>query len=391
MSQYRIDNFTKERDGHLALVKSLCDTADAEGRDLSPDEAERVEAATKSAASFDVGIATAKSDMAIIAAAKSFADKVGPPGPTKSAEGGHLAITGKHAKALAQKMIAAMPRDSSGTKALAAGQQTTSTIMLPDVEVSGRPVTSILDLLPMRVVSPSYSFIRQSARNLAFAPVAAGSQKPTSVVSVVAIQNRLRVVASVTEQIDQFLLQDGNPEGNLLRFVQDEMLYGLRLALEEQILVGDGTGENFTGITETSGIQVQSFETDVLTSVRKGLTLLFTQNYEAQVVCLSALDWESVELLSATAGATDRAVPVDAVARRLWGASVVLSQQLPAGKALILGEGACTLDHDGVIDSRWSDAVGTDLIFNFLRNRTEGRFGLSVNAPAAVVLVDTAA
>ena len=125
--------------------------------------------------------------------------------------------------------------------------------------------------------------------------------------------------------------------------------------------------------------------------MRKGLTKLFTQNYEAQVVCLSAAAWESIELLTATAGATDRAIPVDPVARRLWGAPVVLSQQLPADTALIIGDGAVTVDHDGVIDSRWSDAVGSDFKFNFLRNRTEGRFGVSVNQPAAVVLVETAA
>jgi HK97 family phage major capsid protein len=324
-----------------------------------------------------------------MAAARELQNTIGSPG-SQPIEGGHLALTGKFAKAMAQKMVAAMPRDASNTKALAAGQQTTSTIVQPDVAVQGRPVTSILDLLPMRVVSPSYSFIKQSARSLAFAPVAAGSEKPQSVVSVVAVENRLRVVASVTEQIDQYLLNDGSPQGNLLRFVEDEMLYGLRLALEEQILVGDGSGENFTGITETSGIQTQAFDTDVLTSVRKGLTKLFTQGYEAQLVALSAEQWELIELLTATTGATDRAVPVDPVARRLWGAPVVLSQQLPADTALIIGDGAVTVDHDGVIDSRWSDAVGSDFKFNFLRNRTEGRFGVSVNQPAACVLVDTA-
>jgi HK97 family phage prohead protease/HK97 family phage major capsid protein len=387
MSTARHEMLTKTRETAVTNIKSILDAADAEGRDLTPDESAEVETHTKSIASCDTGFTQLKTDASIMAAARELQNTIGSPG-SKPVEGGHLALTGKYAKALAQKIVAAMPRDASGTKALAAGQQTTSTIVQPDVVVAGRPAASILDLLPMRVVSPSYSFIKQSARSLAFAPVAAGSEKPQSVVSVVAVENRLRVVASVTEQIDQYLVNDG--QGNLLRFVEDEMLYGLRIALEEQILVGDGTGENFTGITETSGIQTQAFATDVLTSVRKGLTKLFTQGYEAQVVCLSAADWESIELLTATTGATDRAVPVDPVARRLWGAPVVLSQQLPADTALIIGDGAVTVDHDGVIDSRWSDAVGSDFKFNFLRNRTEGRFGVSVNQPAAVVLVDTA-
>jgi HK97 family phage prohead protease len=389
MSTAREEMLTRTRETAVTNIKAILNNADAEGRDLSPDESAEVETHTKSIASCDAGFAKLKSDDSIMAAARELQNTIGSPG-SQPIEGGHLALTGKFAKAMAQKMVAAMPRDASNTKALAAGQQTTSTIVQPDVAVQGRPVTSILDLLPMRVVSPSYSFIKQSARSLAFAPVAAGSEKPQSVVSVVAVENRLRVVASVTEQIDQYLLNDGSPQGNLLRFVEDEMLYGLRLALEEQILVGDGSGENFTGITETSGIQTQAFDTDVLTSVRKGLTKLFTQGYEAQLVALSAEQWELIELLTATTGATDRAVPVDPVARRLWGAPVVLSQQLPADTALIIGDGAVTVDHDGVIDSRWSDAVGSDFKFNFLRNRTEGRFGVSVNQPAACVLVDTA-
>jgi HK97 family phage prohead protease len=243
MSTAREEMLTRTRETAVTNIKAILNNADAEGRDLSPDESAEVETHTKSIASCDAGFAKLKSDDSIMAAARELQNTIGSPG-SQPIEGGHLALTGKFAKAMAQKMVAAMPRDASNTKALAAGQQTTSTIVQPDVAVQGRPVTSILDLLPMRVVSPSYSFIKQSARSLAFAPVAAGSEKPQSVVSVVAVENRLRVVASVTEQIDQYLLNDGSPQGNLLRFVEDEMLYGLRLALEEQILVGDGSGEN---------------------------------------------------------------------------------------------------------------------------------------------------
>ena len=111
----------------------------------------------------------------------------------------------------------------AGTKALAAGQQTTSTIVLPDVVVQGRP--GCVD--PRRVADGwcrrQYSFLQQSVRTLNAAPVAAGGTKPTSVVSVVAIENRLRVVAHISEQIDHYLLSDAV---NLERFVEDELVCG---------------------------------------------------------------------------------------------------------------------------------------------------------------------
>jgi HK97 family phage major capsid protein len=167
---------------------------------------------------------------------------------------------------MADRIIEKMPRDAMGTKALASGVQTTSIVMLPDVVPSGRPATSVLDLLPARVVEPSYRFLRQSARNLAAAPVAAGDTKPISVISVVGVQNRLRTVAHISEQINHYLLSDND---NLARWVGDEMLWGLRTSVENEVLNGDGVGEHFTGILNTSGILSQSFATDALTSIRK--------------------------------------------------------------------------------------------------------------------------
>ena len=62
-----------------------------------------------------------------------------------------------------------------------------------------------------------------------------------------------------------------------------------------------------------------------------------------------------------------------------------------AKTGLILARDAVTLDHDGTVETRWSDAVGTDFQVNAVRCRVEGRFGVSVNQPGAVVKVATAA
>lgn len=109
------------------------------------------------------------------------------------------------------------------------------------------------------------------------------------------------------------------------------------------------------------------------------------------LIVLSAGDWETIELLESASGATDvRGVPIDAVARRLWGVPVALNQGLGAKVGLVIGKDAVTVDHDGVVDVRWSDAVNDDFTKNFVRCRVEGRFGVSVNQPGAVVKVATA-
>lgn len=376
----------ERREQLIAEAKAIANNAAEEGRDLTPQEVQRIDGKIAEVKSINDDLIAAAGSADILGQLDDMArgTDIGSAGGA-----GHLAMTGKHANALAQKIIAEMPREVGGTKALATGVQTTSTILLPDVVPTGRPAVSVLDVLPLRIVPPSYSFLLQTARNLQASPVAAGGTKPTSPVGVGSVDNRLRVVAHISEPIDHYLLGDNV---NLERFVTDELVFGLRRAVETEVLSGDGTGEHFTGILNTSGLVVQAFATNALTTVRKAITTLEASGYTPGVIVLHATDWEAIELLTATSGATDvRGVPVDPVTRRLWGVPVVLNQGLGDDVGLVIGDGAVTLDHDGRVEVKWSDAVNDDFSKNQVRCRVEGRFGISVNQPGAVVQVATAA
>ena len=395
MYEHRAATFTKRRDDAALRAKSIIDAADAEGRDLTTDEAAEVTAATEAIKSADAAIGQAKDDQAVYTAAADFAAAIGTPvratsatGGPAAVDGGHIALTGKHAKALAANIVAALPRDPMSAKSLIpAGQVTTSTIVLPDVTPEGRAAVSVLDVLPMRIVTPHYRSLVQRTRDLAAAAVAVGDLKPESDIGIEAIDARLRVVAHLTAGVDKYILSDS---GVVRQFIEEEMIYGLRRAVETQILTGDGEGENMTGVLNTSGIQLQEFATDALTSVRKALTRLDVQGYRPGLVVLDAGTWEGIELLTATSGATDRAIPVDPVARRLFGTPVVLSEQLGAGVGLVIGDGAVVVDHDGIVETLWSDAAGDLFQRNALACRVEGRFNVSVAQPLAVVKVETA-
>jgi HK97 family phage major capsid protein len=164
------------------------------------------------------------------------------------------------------------------------------------------------------------------------------------------------------------------------------------VAVENEVISGDGNGEHMTGILDTSGIVVQAFATDALTSVRKAITTLDGQGYVPGVIVLHAGDWEKIELLTASTGSIDtRGVPVDPVARRLWGCPVVINNNLGNKVGLVIGDGAVVLDHDGRVETKWTDAVNDDVARNQVRCRVEGRFGLSVSQPGAVVKVGTQA
>ena len=361
----------------------------AKGDDVTPAERAELDQTVAECNTLAGQLKQGRHDLSIMDQAREMSAALGLGGESGGA-GGHLAFTGASAKTMARNIIAALPRNPSSGKALAAGQQVTSTIVLPEVVPIGRPAQSILDVLPSRIVPPSYSFLRQSVRTFpTTGPTPEGATKPTATVGVAAVENRLRVCAFISEQINHYLLTDAV---NLERFVVDDLIYGLRRSIEAEVISGDGTGEHFLGILNTSGIVAQPFVSDALTSVRTALTVLHVSDYEPGVIALSAQTWQEVELQAATANAVAyQGVPVDASARRLWGVPVVLSQGLGAKTGLVIGDGAVTVDSDGNIATAWSDSVSDDFAKNYVRCRVETRAGVSVNQPGAVVKVGTQA
>ena len=72
--------------------------------------------------------------------------------------------------------------------------------------------------------------------------------------------------AHLSEAIPLRYLADHDEIKNVL---SSQMAEDLFLAIESDVLIGDGTGEHFTGITETSGVQAQAYSTNVLITLRK--------------------------------------------------------------------------------------------------------------------------
>ena len=72
------------------------------------------------------------------------------------------------------------------------------------------------------------------------------------------------------------------------------------------------------------------------------------------------------------------------------GVPVTLNQGLGSKTGLVIARDAVTVDHDGVVEVRWSDSISDGFTKNQVRRRVEGRFGVAANQPSAVVKVATA-
>lgn len=83
---------------------------------------------------------------------------------------------------------------------------------------------------------------------------------------------------------------------SLRQFVESETVGGLRDAVIQQALTGDGVGENLLGIRLQSGIQVQAFVTDMFESIRRGIGAAESLGYTPGVVVMNLTDWTTIEL-----------------------------------------------------------------------------------------------
>jgi HK97 family phage major capsid protein len=188
-------------------------------------------------------------------------------------------------------------------------------------------------------------------------------------------------------------------EPQLRSVIDTELLYGLRLAEDDQLLNGDGAGENILGILRTPGIQrypgaatpspVQPTDT-YLDAIRRAATRVWMANYEATGVVVHPYDWERMELTKDANGNYVAAVNVMVGAqKRVWQLPVTSTPAMQEGVALVgaFGLGAKVYDRQqGNI--RVSDQHSDYFIRNAVLVLAEERVGLVVPRPESFVMID---
>lgn len=117
----------------------------------------------------------------------------------------------------------------------------------------GRPLRTFLQNIPTVARPASYSYLAQVSRTDNAAAVPAGGLTPVTAMGLAKVPGKLSVIATLSEPIDKFILEDDTALGG---WVSMELTQSVAVALEAQLLSGDGTGDNLTGLANTSGIQL---------------------------------------------------------------------------------------------------------------------------------------
>jgi HK97 family phage major capsid protein len=287
-----------------------------------------------------------------------------------------------------------------GFKALITSGSATSGGALIDTDYTGiidqgtsyRPLT-VRDIITTgQTDSDEVKFVRQGTHTNAAAPVAESTAtsggvgvKPESTFVLEAVTETVKTIAHWIPASTR-VLQDA---GQLRTLVDTLLRYGLEEELEDQILTGAGTGENFTGILNTTGTSTQAYDTSLIITSRKARTKVMTAGRaRATAWVMHPLDWEDFDLLKDGEDRYYFGGPMAMGTPRLWGLPVIESEGMTEGVAVVADWRLAVLWDRMRVMISVSNSHSDFFIRNLVAILAEMRAAFGVLRPAAFVETD---
>jgi HK97 family phage major capsid protein len=208
---------------------------------------------------------------------------------------------------------------------------------------------NILDLIPrLQTDSDAIEYVQQSTftNSAAFVPEStsltatgtAGGVKPESALTYATVTAPVKTVAHWLPVTNRMLADAPGIRG----VINSQLLLGLQLVVEAQVISGDGTGENLTGILNTANVQSLARgtlnEVDALFTAR---TMARTGGKLAPTaIVMNPVDYQQVRLLrenaaTGTLGQYLMGPPNTLGIPTVWGLPVVESENIAADTVLV--------------------------------------------------------
>jgi len=371
----RITMLKERAEAESKTAREVAQKAADEGREMTEDERHTYQVSMKSLGDVLEGIKAVKSDEAVMAQAQEFADSVGVAStPDVKARVRSLGVTVVESPEFKSMLggfpdgrIPAQSRVQSApiaVKALFTGASSTSAgaFVVNErtdiVEFLGRKPLTLRNLVSnRRTTSDAVEFVQESSHTNAAAVVAeatsaaartaaantstgavtftnasGGGYKPEGSWAFAVVTANVKTIAELVPVTKRALADVAQLEG----LINDQLSADVAEAEENQLLNGDGSGENFTGIANTSGIQTQAFATDIFTSVRKGITKLRTVGrVNPTAILMNPADAEAVDLTKDGNNQYYYGGPSAIGQRTLWGVPVIESESQTSGFATL--------------------------------------------------------
>jgi HK97 family phage major capsid protein len=259
---------------------------------------------------------------------------------------------------------------------------------------------TVADLIPQgSTTSQSIIYVQETAVTNAAATVTEGAAKPQSDLTLAQVTEVVRKIATTAKISDEMI----NDVEYIQSYVNGRLVLFVKLAEEDQLLNGNGTPPNLTGILNRSGKQTaQALGADTrpdaifkqITNIRKNAFL------EPDGIVLHPTDWQSIRLLKdangqyygggpfgfasyGNAGQAGITSPTTAGSDTLWGIPVVVTPSIAAGTGLVgaFGLSSQIYRREG-IRVEATNSNEDDFLKNLIAVRVEERLALAVYRPA---------
>ncbi|WP_338683937.1 phage major capsid protein [Streptomyces acidiscabies] len=423
---------------HLKELQAISAKTEEEDRDFTDEERALVVEHMEKAKTAKEALAKAKADGDMLKAIAELGDGIGvndakserrtPAGlivPERKSIGEHFVESAEYKSLLAtapnggfgaKQRVQSLP---TGFKSLVTGASDTSAGAFVQNDYIGlqvaadafqRPLTLRDVVTPGTTTSDTVEYVRMTSYTNNAAPVAeatssaaptapggagalvpnaGGGYKPESALAAAKVTTPVRTIAHWIP-ITKRALSDA---AQIRTLIDAFLRYGLEEELEDQMISGDGTGENFEGLGNVSGVQAQAWDTNALTTLRKAKTKVRTVGRSvANAYLLNPADLETVDLLQDNEGRFYFGGPGGVgSASVLWGLPVIETEAVPAGTGYVGDFRKAILWDREQASITVTDSHADFFVRNLVAILAEMRAAFGVIQPNAFVEVDLTA
>ena len=262
------------------------------------------------------------------------------------------------------------------------------TTRLPGVVELPRRQLTIRQLLAQgNMDGQTLEFVKEHSWTNSAAPVAEGAAKPQSDFRLEVVSTSAKVIAHTMKASRQTL----SDVSAVRSMIDSRLSFGLDLIEENQILNGDGTGQNLLGIIPQATAYTNPLTGGDTTSIDK-VRLMVLQAALALLppdgIVMHPADWAWIELLKDSTGQYIIGQPQGNIGATLWGLPVVPSMAMTIDKVLVGAFGTAAQIFD-----RWTTTIETgyendDFTKNLVTILAEKRVALATYRPGAFIYGD---
>ncbi|MER7433139.1 phage major capsid protein [Pseudonocardia alni] len=265
-------------------------------------------------------------------------------------------------------------------------------LTLRDLVTSGTTQSDAIEYVRVTSITNNAAPVAEATSSAIGAATGPGGYKPESGLATQRVGTTIKTIAHWIP-ITKRALADA---AQMVTLIDAFLEYGLEEELEDQMIAGDGTGENFEGLSNVSGVQAQGYVDNHLVTTRKAKTKVRVNGRsQPNGFVINPADLETIELLREDTGAgagTGQFFfggPAAAGgAPTLWGLPVVESEAVPAGTAYVGDWRKAVLWDRQQSTITTTDSHADFFVRNLVAILAEMRAGFGVLQPSAFVEID---